>query len=204
MFKLRHLRLLFVAAWCLLLPASVHADAIKTSFGENASAFSFTIVNGAVNRDVLVIESQGAFWDITVSFGEDNDNAGDTVVVNASVSHIKAPHDEPQGMLFRFEPGAFSLSGTAKVTLTTDPLITPLNHLNHVDNYQATLTFSVVNGQITGYTFHLDGKHCIGNDCPALPPEVDLPEPASMFLLGTGLLGVAIKTRKRLKNRKSG
>ena len=31
-----------------------------------------------------------------------------------------------------------------------------------------------------------------------------VPEPATLFLLGTGWAGVAIKTRKRLKNRKSG
>lgn len=31
-----------------------------------------------------------------------------------------------------------------------------------------------------------------------------IPEPATLLLLSTGLAGVAIKTRKRLKNRKSG
>ena len=36
------------------------------------------------------------------------------------------------------------------------------------------------------------------------PTPVPTPEPATLLLLSTGLAGVAIKTRKRFKNRKSG
>ena len=78
------------------------------------------------------------------------------------------------------------------------------NHMDHRDKYQAVLTFTVVMGQITSYKLHVEGRHCNGDDCPDLPNEVTIPEPTTMFLFGTGLAAIAIKMRKRLKNRKSG
>jgi len=201
MCKLLHLRLLTVAAFCLLLPASVYADPVRISFGENAGAFSFTLVGGAVNKDTAVITPNlGAFWKISFVIEDDN-GALDQVSVFATVRHIMAPHGEPQGMAFEFNTGPIGRDGNGVVThQVTDPL----GHAAHTDNYVGVLTVTVVASQITGYTLHLEGKHCIGNDCPKLPPEVDLPEPTTMLLLGSGLAGVAIKTRKRLKRRKSG
>ncbi len=203
MLRLLSLRLLTVSAWCLLLPASVYADPVTIGFGENAGAFSFTAVGAAINRDVNFTRTLGTSWEIMLLIGED-DNPNpllDFLTVRVTVRHVTAPHGEAAGINFQFNDGG-AVIGTGM--FTSAPSTAALNHGGHVDNYEAVLTFSVVSGQITSYRLHVDGKHCIGNDCPALPAEVNIPEPVSMFLLGTGLVGVAIKTRKKLKNRKSG
>lgn len=208
MFKVLAPRSFILAACCLLFPASAYADPFLVTFGENASAFGFTLSASTVDRDVIAVGPFGDFWQVSFLVEESQeafDSLGvDVLHVTIIARHVVAPHQEPPSdLIFFFNRTVRSIDfGVGPHFITLDPS-GPHLPTGHLDSYLGTLTFSVTEfNRIIGYTFHVEGRHC--NECPLIPPEHEIPEPATMLLLSTGLAGVAIKTRKRLKRRKNG
>jgi hypothetical protein len=98
MFKLP-LRLMGLAVCCLLFPASAYADPIRIGFGENVSAFSFTLVGSAVNPGVMYGFPLGTSWEVSFAIeeaeGASDGDALDLLRVTSTARHVVAPHQEP-------------------------------------------------------------------------------------------------------------
>jgi hypothetical protein len=187
----------------LLLPATAYAEAVRIGFGENANAFSLTLNGSAVQSDFTYDVSKGeSSWRVTFTVTEDPTLGGvDRLTITGRARHEIGPHAGEGGGFFF--PLTFDVHGITGPFSFSESNGVPLPHGAHLDQFMATLHIEGLNGQINRYSFHVEGRHCTPQ-CPELPVETETPEPTTVLLFGTGLAGVAIKMRKRLKRGNSG
>ena len=191
---------LMVAAFCLL-PAAAYADpmVIKNELNDNETSFVWTITfTGlpAIGSDFLIqalylnppIEWGGikTGTPMTMSIDENNGN----FFIQVDGRHLDGPHNVPGN--FDIDPGEdfhFALNLNRLTEKNMRLAFDVVEHLHTVGAHSDFVELFGSRGFNNEFTFVVTGTH----------RNVSVPEPATMLLLGTGLAGIAIKTRKRLK-----
>lgn len=142
-----------------------------------------TISGGLKNWDLVISEFNGVDGLLGISI------SGQHEIFGQPPLNVPHPGDvNPNQMLPIALLPPLLIPGKSMIALT---VIGPVQHpANHFDWLQFTYTPVAVG--TSRLTIQLD------HTTDMTRPEF-IPEPATLFLLGTGLAGVAIKTRKRLK-----
>jgi hypothetical protein len=200
-------RSLVLAACFLLLSATAYADpvVITNTLTDNQNAFSWTLTFSglpATGQDLFI---DAKYTDNSIEWGTDNtkshvmfihldDKDGDGIFTLFLVGqHLNGPHDTLGDM--DIDPASpFLIKVDSINTLGIDNKSLGFIVVQHL-HFQGEHSDAVeLFGRRAGdnYTFIATGIH---RDRP-------VPEPTTLFLLSTGLAGVAIKTRKTLKRRK--
>lgn len=180
-------------------PEQCKAGPITTAYMESQEKFSASVIGeGLVVNDTHMLVLTAGSWRVSINITE---NAGltDVLSIEGMAQHLEGPHREG------VNPGMFSFNLMVEADDFKPPdgfimgshalpvVFTIINHDQHFDVFRAMLSFTTLNvngfDDIASYRLDVTGEHVI-------------PEPATMLLLGTGLAGVAIKTRKRFKKPK--
>lgn len=188
MFKHLKFRLLVLAGFCLLLPASAYADPISISFEESASQFTLKITGTAVDHDFKYGQILGTFWIIDFEIEEDDGATRDELsVLRFTFQHVVGQPWDPAGPVLSFQPTTIigGISGNQLVVFTANGV----HFADEFDLAVGLMRYQVTDTQMTGYLFEVNGRHAT-------------PEPATIVLLGTGLAGVVFKARSKLKSSK--
>jgi hypothetical protein len=178
---------------CLSFTAVAYADPITITQDFKPLTAVATISGGAILVSTVGVEAfvvQNANWTLSVDIKLVNDaNLGDMISIDGTMRHLNNLPDDGQHQ----NAAEFKFSITIKPGDNEfPPKVFTGNHLPHLDRDTVTADIKRTGNQIDSWKIEIKGEH------------IATPEPTSMFLLGTGLAGVALKVRKRFKNRKSG